>query len=185
MIEETLQETKNSIGKAHDALRRELSRVRTGRATPELLDSIRVDYYGTPTPVSQMASIAVPEPRMLTIKPWEKSSIKLIESAILQSPLGITPQNDGAIIRLPMPPLTEQRRKDLAKISKGHGEDAKVAIRKARHECRDMLGEIKADGGASEDDVERGMKKLEEIIQEAVAKVDEIIAAKEKDIMTL
>jgi ribosome recycling factor len=101
MIEETLQETRTSIGKAHEALRRELSRVRTGRATPELLDSIRVDYYGTPTPVSQMASIAVPEPRMLTIKPWEKSAIKQIESAILQSPLGITPQNDGTIIRLP------------------------------------------------------------------------------------
>ena len=132
-----------------------------------------------------MASIAVPEPRMLTIKPWEKSAIKQIESAILQSPLGITPQNDGTIIRLPMPPLTEQRRKDLVKITKGHGEDAKVAIRKARHACRDMLGEIKTEGGASEDDVERGMKKLEEIVQEGVAKVDEILALKEKDIMTL
>lgn len=185
MIEETLQELRESIHKAHDALRRELSRLRTGRASPELLDSIRVDYYGTPTPVSQMASVTIPEPRLLVIKPWEKTAIKSIETAILASSLGLTPQNDGTVIRLPMPPLTEQRRRELAKNAKGHGEDAKIVIRKARHECRDMLASIEADGAASADDVERATKKMEEIVQEGVAKVDEIIAVKEKDIMTL
>ena len=135
-----------------------------------------------------LPEVALSELKLLqdSVKPFDSATaIKQIESAILQSPLGITPQNDGTIIRLPMPPLTEQRRKDLVKITKGHGEDAKVAIRKARHECRDMLGEIKTEGGASEDDVERGMKKLEEIVQEGVAKVEEILAVKEKDIMTL
>jgi ribosome recycling factor len=185
MIDDTLQELKESIGKAHEALRRELTRLRTGRASADLLDSIRVDYYGTPTPVSQMASVTVPEPRLLVIKPWEKTAIKSIETAILASSLGLTPQNDGTVIRLPMPPLTEQRRKDLAKLAKSHGEDAKVAIRKARHECRDMLAQIESDGDAPADDVERAMKKMEEIVQEGVAKVDEIVAAKEKDILTI
>lgn len=185
MIEETLQELRDSIGKAHEALRRELSRLRTGRASADLLDSIRVDYYGTPTPVAQMASVTIPEPRLLVIKPWEKGQIKAIESAIQQSSLGLTPQNDGTVIRLPMPALTEQRRKDLAKAAKGHGEDAKITIRKARHECRDMLAEIESDGNASADEVERASKKMEEIVQEGTAKIDEIIAAKEKDIMTI
>lgn len=185
MIEETLQDLREAIAKAQDALRRELTRLRTGRASADLLDSIRIDYYGTPTPVAQMASVTIPEPRMLVIKPWEKNQIRAIETAILASSLGLTPQNDGAVIRLPMPPLTEQRRKELAKASKGHGEDCKVAIRKARHECRDMLAEIVSEGNASEDDVERATKKMEEIVQEGTAKVDEIIAAKEKDIMTI
>ncbi len=183
MIDETLGELKNSMAKAHDALRRELSRIRTGRATPDLLDSLRVDNYGQPTPISQMASVSIPEARMLMIKPWDKGQIRAIEAAIQASPLGLTPQNDGTVIRLPMPPLTEQRRKDLAKLAKGHGEDAKVVIRKARHECRDMLKTIEEDGGASADDVERAAKAMEDLVKEGTAKVDEIIAAKEKDIM--
>ncbi len=185
MIEETLNELRESIGKAHEALRRELTRLRTGRASADLLDSIRVDYYGTPTPIAQMASVSIPEPRLLVIKPWEKSQIKLIESAILGSSLGLTPQNDGVVIRLPMPPLNEQRRKELVKVARGNGEDAKVAIRKARHECRDMLAAIVEDGGASEDEVERATKKMEEIVQDGTTKVDEILAAKEKDILTV
>ncbi len=185
MIDDTLAELKTGIAKAHDALKRELSRLRTGRASPELLDSLRIDYYGTPTPVSQMASIAVPEPRLLTIKPWDKSAIKLIESAIVQSPLGLTPQNDGEIIRLPMPALTEQRRKELAKVARGHCEDCKVAIRKARHECKDMLAQIDKDGDAPADDVERAMKAMEEIVKDGTGKADEILAAKEKDILTV
>lgn len=185
MINETLDELKNGIGKAHDALKRELSRLRTGRASPDLLDSIRVDYYGTPTPISQMASITVPEPRLLVIKPWDKAAIKDIEKTIMQSPLGLTPQNDGEVIRLPMPSLTEQRRKDLAKVAKGHGEDCKVAIRKARHECRDMMAEIEKDGGASADEVDRAKKTMEEIVKEGTDKADEYVATKEKDILSL
>lgn len=183
MIEETLGELKGSIAKSHEALKRELSRLRTGRASPELLDSIRVDYYGTPTPISQMASVSVPEPRLLVIKPWDKSAIKMIESTIMQSPLGLTPQNDGEVIRLPMPPLTEQRRKDLAKLARGHGEDAKVVIRKARHECRDMLQTIESDGVASADEVDRAKKAMEDIVKDGTNKIDEMIATKEKDIL--
>ncbi len=183
MIEETLEELRGSIGKAHENLRRELSRIRTGRASPDLLDSIRVDYYGQPTPISQMASIAVPEPRLLTIKPWERNQIKAIESAIVTSPLGLNPQNDGEIIRTPMPALTEQRRKELAKLARGHTEDCKVAIRKARHECKDMLAQTDKDGDASSDDVERAMKAMEDLVKDGTAKADEIVAAKEKDIL--
>ena len=185
MIQETLDELKGSIGKAHEALKRELSRLRTGRASPELLDSIRVDYYGTSTPVTQMASVSVPEPRLLVIKPFDAGMIKQIEQTILQSPLGLTPQNDGKIIRLPMPPLTEQRRKELAKVTKGHGEDCKVAIRKARHECRDMLAEIEKDGGASADEVDRAKKAMEDIVKEGTDRSDELVAHKEKDILSL
>lgn len=185
MIEDTLAELKTSISKAHDALRKELSRIRTGRASADLLDSIRVDYYGVPTPIQQMASISVPEPRMLTVKPFERNQIKAIESAIVQSPLGINPQNDGEIIRLPLPPLTEQRRKELAKVARGHLEDTKIVIRKARHECRDMLAQIESDGDASRDDVERAQKTVEEIVKEGSAKAEEIVVAKEKDILTV
>ena len=185
MIDDTMQELRGSIGKAHDALRRELSRIRTGRASPDILESIRVDYYGTPTPISQMASVSVPEPRMLTVKPWDRSALRLIEKAIIESPLGITPQNDGELIRLPMPPLTEQRRKELAKLARSHLEDSKVAIRKARHECRDMLAQIEKDGDASADEVERAMKAMEDVVKDGVAKSDEIVAAKEKDILTV
>lgn len=183
MIEDTLAELSASIGKAHEALRRELSRIRTGRATADLLDSIRVDYYGTPTPISQMASVSVPEPRLLTVKPWDRTQIKAIESAIVQSPLGLNPQNDGELIRIPMPPLTEQRRKELAKLARGHLEDAKIAIRKARHECRDMLAQIEKDGDASADEVERASKAMEDTVKDGTSKADEIVAAKEKDIL--
>ena len=183
MIDDTLAELRSGIGKAHEALRRELSRIRTGRATPDLLDSLRVDYYGTPTPISQMASVSVPEPRMLVVKPWDRTQIKVIEAAIQQSPLGLTPQNDGEIIRLPMPALTEQRRKELAKLARQHLEDAKVAIRKARHECRDMLKSIEDDGEASADEVERATKAMEDVVKEGSAKADEIVASKEKDIL--
>lgn len=183
MIDDTLGELKASIAKAHDALRREMSRIRTGRASADLLDSIRVDYYGTPTPISQMASVSVPEPRMLTVKPWDRTAIKLIESAIVQSPLGLNPQNDGELIRIPMPPLTEQRRKELAKVARGHLEDCKVAIRKARHECRDMLGQIEKDGEASADEVDRARVAMEDVVKDGTNKAEEIVAAKEKDIL--
>jgi ribosome recycling factor len=132
MIEETIEELNSAIGKAHDALRRELSKLRTGRAHPSLLESIRVDAYGSPTPIAQMATVNVPEARMLTIKPWDKTQLKAIEKALVQSPLGLNPQNDGEIIRVPLPPLTEERRKELVKLAKRAGEDSKVTIRKAR-----------------------------------------------------
>jgi len=185
MIDDTLSELEASIGKAHEALRRELSKLRTGRANPDILSGIRVDYYGTPTPLNQMAAVNVPEPRMLTVKPWEKSQLRPIEKAILESDLGLNPQNDGEILRLPLPPLTEERRKELVKVAKKYGEDCRVSIRKARHDAKDMLDALENDGDVGQDDADRGRKKVEEIVQAANAKVDDIVSAKEKDILTV
>lgn len=183
MVEETLQELKTAIAKAHDALKRELSKIRTGRANPALLDSIRVDAYGAPTPISQLATVNVPEARMLTIKPWDKSQIKAIEKALVQSPLGLTPMNDGEIIRLPMPALTEERRKELTKLVKRAGEDTKVVVRKARHDAKELIKGFVDEKDIGEDDGERGQKEIEELIQKANAEVDQIVSRKEKDIL--
>ena len=183
MVEETLQELKAAIGKAHEALKRELSKIRTGRANPALLDSIRVDAYGSPTPIAQLATVNVPEARMLTIKPWDKSQIKAIEKALVQSPLGLTPQNDGDIIRVPMPPLSEERRKELVKLAKRAGEDTKVVVRKARHDAKELIKGFVDEREIGEDDGERAQKEIEELIQKANAEVDQIVARKEKDIL--
>jgi ribosome recycling factor len=183
MVEETLQELKTAIAKAHEALKRELSKIRTGRANPALLDSIRVDAYGAPTPISQLATVNVPEARMLTIKPWDKSQIKAIEKALVQSPLGLTPMNDGEIIRLPMPPLTEERRKELTKLVKRAGEDTKVVVRKARHDAKELIKGFVDEREIGEDDGERAQKEIEELIQKANTEVDQIVARKEKDIL--
>lgn len=185
MIDEALEDLKASIGKAHEALKKELAKVRTGRASPEVLESIRVDYYGSPTPINQMASVTVPEPRMLMIKPWDKSTIQLIERAIQTSPIELNPQNDGEIIRIPTPPLTEERRKDFVKVAKDFGEKCKVAIRSARHDAKDILEALKKDGEVGEDEADRAMKKVEEIVQEGTKRTDEIVANKEKDIMEI
>jgi ribosome recycling factor len=182
MIAETIQELEASIAKAHESLRKELSRLRTGRANADLLDAVRVDYYGAITPVSQMATISIPEPRMLVVKPWDKSQVKAVEKAIVEADLGLNPQTDGEIIRIPMPPLTEERRKELVKLARRHGEDCKVAIRKARHEAKDVLDTIESEGEASADDVDRARKKVEDIVTGGTARVDEIIAKKETDI---
>jgi len=183
MIDEALQELQSSIDKAHEALRRELARIRTGRANPDLLDSIKVDYYGTPTPITQMANVGVPEPRMLTVKPWDKSVVKAVEKAIMESDLGLNPQTDGDLIRIPMPSLTEERRKELVKIARKYGEESKVAIRHARNDVRDVLDTLQKEGESSQDDCDRARKKVEEIVQAAQNKVDEVVAKKEKDIL--
>jgi ribosome recycling factor len=183
MIAETLEDLKGSIAKAHEALKRDLAKIRTGRAHPSLLDSIRVESYGQQSPLSQMASIGVPEPRMLTVKPWDKTQIKIIEKAIVQSPLGLTPMNDGEIIRVPMPPLTEERRKEFVKLAKRSGEETKVAIRKARHDAKDMIDTLVKDKEVGEDDGKRAMEKVEELIQKGVAEVDGTVSRKEKDIL--
>jgi ribosome recycling factor len=185
MIDEVLEELRNAITKSHDALRRDLGRLRTGRAHTGMLEAIRVDYYGQMTPIAQMANVAVPEPRLITVKPWEKKQVQVIEKAIRESDLGLNPQVDGELIRIPVPPLSEERRKELVKLAKRTGEDAKVAIRKSRHECLDLLTEMKKEGDASEDEVERAKKKAEDIVHEAGGVVDEIVQAKEKDILTV
>jgi ribosome recycling factor len=183
MLDDVHKELVSAIGKAHDALKRDLAKLRAGRASTNLLDGIRVDYYGSITPLAQMANIAVPEPRLLTVKPWDKTVVKAVEKAIRESDLGLNPQTDGDLIRIPLPPLTEERRKEFVKIAKKYGEECKIVIRKARHEALDMLTQIDTDGDAPADDVDRAKKKAEETVSEGVKQVDAFVAAKEKDIM--
>jgi ribosome recycling factor len=185
MIDEVLSELKQACDKAQEALKRELAKLRTGRAHPAMLDGLRVDYYGQSTPISQMATVGVPEPRLLTIKAWDKSQVQAIEKAIRESDLGLNPQVDGELIRVPIPALSEERRKDLVKVAKKQGEECKVSIRKARHDALDLLGEMKQSGDASEDEIERARKKAEEIVSEAGQGVDHIIQGKEKDILAV
>ncbi len=183
MIADTLEELKTAISKAHDSLRRELARIRTGRANANILDSVRVDYYGTPTPLKQVASISVPEARLIVLKPFDRTQIGAIEKAIATGNLGLNPSNDGKVIRIPMPPLTEERRKELVKVARAKGEDAKVAIRAARHDAKDMIDAFQKDGDVGEDAADRGKKEMEEIVKGGTSAVDDIVEKKEKDIM--
>jgi ribosome recycling factor len=183
MINDVQKDLAASISKAHEALKRELTKLRAGRANANLLDGIKVDYYGTPTPLTQMAHINVPEPRLLTVKAWDKTQVKAVEKALRESDLGLNPLVDGDLVRIPLPPLTEERRKEFVKIARKYGEECKVTIRKARHDALDMLGQLEADGDSSADEVDRAKKKVEEIVTDAVKHVDAMIANKEKDIL--
>jgi ribosome recycling factor len=183
MIQDVQKELGASLTKSHDALKRELTKLRAGRASASLLDGIRADYYGTPTALAQMAHINVPEPRLIVVKPWDKTQIKAVEKALRESDLGLSPQVDGDLIRVPLPPLTEERRREFVKIARKYGEECKVAIRKSRHDALDLLGQLEAEGESSADEVDRAKKKVEELVQDAVKHVDAIIANKEKDIL--
>jgi ribosome recycling factor len=185
MIDDVVKELQSAITRAHEALKRDLTKLRTGRANSAMLDSVRVDYYGTLTPLSQMANINVPEPRLLTVKPWDKTQMKAVEKAIRDSELGLNPQLDGDLIRIPIPSLNEERRKELVKIARKHGEESRVAIRKARHDAIDLLSEAEKEGELSADDVERGKKKVEETVAEGTKRVEDILAHKEKDILEI
>lgn len=182
MIEEVFETMTDSVKKAQESLRATLGRIRTGRANAALLDSIRVDYYGTMTPLNQMATINTPEPRLILVKPFDRSMLQAVEKAIKSSDLGLNPMVDREIIRIPVPPLTEERRKDLVKVARKHGEECKVAIRNGRRDCNELLKDMETSGDAPEDDVARALKKIQEMTDAAVADVDKIIAAKEKDI---
>jgi ribosome recycling factor len=183
MLADTLKELNESIDKAHEALKRDLAKIRAGRANPAILDGVRVDYYGSPTPLKQLASISVPEPRMLVLKPFDRSQMQVIEKAIMEAQLGLNPGNDGELIRIPMPPLTEERRKDLVKVARKSGEECKVAIRKARHDAKDMIDTLQKEGEVGEDDADRARKELEDVVKSGTSKVDDIVAKKEADIM--
>jgi ribosome recycling factor len=185
MIDDVLKDLRDAATKAQDALKRDLSRLRTGRAHAGMLDGIRVEYYGQITPLAQMATVSIPEPRMLTIKPWDRSQASAIDRAIRESDLGLNPQLDGDLIRVPVPALSEQRRKELVKVAKKQGEECKVAIRKARHEALDMLNVLKESGDASEDEVERAKKKAEESVTQSVHAVEQVIEQKEKEILSV
>jgi ribosome recycling factor len=172
------------MDKAMEAFKRDLGKVRTGRANIAMLDGVKVEYYGTPTPLNQVATLNVPDPRLITIKPWEKSLIPAIEKAIkAHSELGLNPASDGDLVRIPIPPLTQERRKDLVKVIKKLTEEAKVALRGARREANETLKEFKDSGDVTEDDERQGLKRIQDATDKYVASVDEIAAKKEKEIL--
>ncbi len=183
MIESIYQETSDSMGKSVDVLKNEFKRIRTGRASLSILDVIRVDYYGTPTPLNQMASLSIPESRLITIQPWDVSVIKDIEKAILKSDLGLTPSNDGKLIRISIPPLTEDRRKQLVKVVQKKSEEFKVAVRNVRRDANDLLKGLKKDGEISEDDAFRAQDKVQKITDDHIKIIDDICKEKEKEIL--
>lgn len=182
MIEEVFESMEDSIEKAHQALKNALGRIRTGRANAALLDSVRVDYYGTVTPLNQMAAITTPEPRLIMVKPWDRSIVSAVEKAIQSSDLGLNPSSDGEIIRIPVPPLTEERRKELVKIARKNGEECKISIRNGRRDSNEMLKDMETSGDAPKDDVAKALKKIQSMTDDAVADVDKIVSAKETEI---
>ena len=183
MHEDVVAELKGRIEKTIEDLRKELSKIRTGRASPAILDGVRVNYYGSPTPLNGVASVSVPEPRMIVVKPFDKGSIKDIEKAINEANVGLNPMNDGEVIRLPVPPMTEERRKEIAKQVRAKGEDHKVAIRNVRRDANEMLKELLKDKTISEDDSKRAGEKVQKETDAGVAKVDEVVQRKEKEVM--
>ena len=166
-------------------LKKELTGLRGGRASLSILDHIKVDYYGTPTPLKQVSNLAMPDGRMITIQPWDTSIIKEIEKAIVTSDLGITPSNDGKLIRLPIPPLSEERRKDLVKVSKKYGEDTKIHIRGIRREGNDELKKLQKDSIITEDDLRRGENEIQKVTDADTKKVDELLKKKEEEILEI
>lgn len=183
MIDLVIEEAKETMGKSVSSLKNELKRVRTGRASLSLLDGIKVDYYGTSTPLNQIASLAVPESRLITIQPWDVSVIKDIEKAILKSDLGLTPGNDGKIVRISIPPLTEERRKSLVKVIHKMSEEHKVAIRNIRRDANEQLKSMKKDGDISEDELFKSQEKIQKMTDDFIKMIDGVYADKEKEIL--
>jgi len=183
MIPDVLADAKTRMHKAIEATKHEFASLRTGRASPALLEQIRVDYYGTPTPINQIATVTVPEPPLLVIQPWDKKFVKDVERAILKSELGLVPSSDGVHVRVPIPSLTEERRKELVKVAHRHAEEGRVAVRNIRREAKEMIEELEESGEVSEDDAERGIEELQKLTDKAIADVDALLAAKDKEIM--
>jgi ribosome recycling factor len=183
MVSDVLKDLQGSLEKGIEGFKRDLAKVRTGRANLAILDGIKVDYYGTPTPLNQVASLNVPDARLITVKPWEKTLIPEIEKSIRAAQLGLNPNSDGEIVRVPTPALTEERRKELVKVVKKMSEEAKVALRAARRDANEMLKEFLKDKQITEDEEKAGLKKVQDATDVGVAKVDEILAKKEAEIM--
>ena len=184
-MKEQINIAKEKMNKSINALSNEFASIRAGRANPAVLDKILVDYYGSPTPVNQMAAVSVSEARILVIQPWDKTTLKLIEKAILASDIGINPTNDGNVIRLAFPQLTEDRRKELCKDIKKYGEECKVTIRDARRDAMDKLKAKKKNAEITEDDLKECEKKVQKLTDDFCADVDKLVADKEKEIMTV
>jgi ribosome recycling factor len=185
VLDDVMKDLKGSIDKTLEDLRRDFGRIRTGRANLSILDGIRVDYYGTPTPLNGVANMTVADPRLIVVKPWDKKQIGAIEKAIREANIGINPQNDGDIIRLPIPALTEERRRDIVKQCKAKGEEHKVAIRNERRDANEMLKEYEKDGQIREDELKKGTERVQKEIDAAIARIDEAVASKEKEVMSV
>jgi ribosome recycling factor len=183
MIESIYQETREGMNKSIDSLKNEFKKTRTGRASVSILDDIRVEYYGTMTPLNQMASLSIPESRLINIQPWDVSVIKDIEKAILKSDLGLTPSNDGKLIRISIPPLTEERRKELVKVIYKKSEEHRVAVRNIRRDSNELLKGLKKDSEISEDDAFRAQDQVQKITDKHIKLIDEVCKEKEKEIL--
>jgi ribosome recycling factor len=183
MTKELISDMKAHMEKSVDSLRKDYQRVRTGRASTTLLDDVKVDYYGTPTPLNQAATMAVPEPRTITIQPWEAKLIPAIEKAIMKSDLGLTPSSDGKLIRLVLPALTEERRKEIVKNLKKLAEEVKVAIRNIRRDAIEGLKKLEKDKKITEDDLKRAEKEVQDVTNSFTAKIDEVLGHKEKEVL--
>jgi ribosome recycling factor len=183
IIDELLKDARERMGKSVDSIRQEFGSVRTGRASPALLDRISVEYYGSPTPLKQLATISAPEARLLTIQPYDKSSIKAIERAILESDVGLTPNNDGNLIRLGIPELTEERRKQLVKVVRHIAEEGRVAVRNIRRDVMHDLRELKEAGEAGSDDEHRAEVELQKVTDGRISELDELLKHKEEEIL--
>ena len=183
MIDDTLLDCEERMTNSVEHAREELTTIRPGRANPAMFNGVLAAYYGTMTPITQMATISVPEPRMLLIKPYEMSAMGDIENAIRNSDLGVNPTNDGQVLRVTIPQLTEERRRDMVKLARSKGEDAKIAIRNVRRKGMEELKRIQKDGEAGEDEVQAAEKELDKVTHKYVAQVDELVAKKEKELM--
>lgn len=185
MINEVLSEARAAMDKAVKSLRKEMSKVRTGRASLSLLDDVKIDYYGVPTPLSQVATLAVPEARLMTIQPWEKNLIPDIERAIFKADLGLTPSSDGQLIRLPVPALTEERRREMVKIIKRMSEDSKISVRNARRDANENLKMLEKEKEITEDDLKRSEKDVQQLTDEFVSTIDSVVLNKEQEVMEI
>ena len=185
MIDDILKDTESRMGKSVDSLRNELIKIRTGRAHPSLLDQIMVDYYGTDTPINQVANVTVEDSRTLAVAPWEKQMVAVVEKAIINSGLGLNPATTGNLIRIPMPPLTEERRRELVKVVKADGEHAKIAVRNIRRDANSDFKDLLKEKDISEDESRQAEDSVQKLTDKFVSGVDEVIAVKEKELMEI
>lgn len=185
MVNEVLSEAKKAMEKAIKALKKDMSKVRTGRASVSMLDDVTVEYYGVPTPLSQVATLSVPEARLITVQPWEKNLIPAIEKAIFKADLGLTPSSDGMLIRLPVPALTEERRREMVKIIKRMAEDAKISVRNARRDANENLKMLEKEKEITEDAQKRSEKDVQQLTDEYVSAIDAVVQTKEQEVMEI
>lgn len=185
MSEKVFKQTKERMGNAVEAVRREFAKLRAGKATPAILEGIHVEAYGSATPLNQVGTIGAPEPRLLVVQPWDKSLVGAIEKAIRASDLGLNPSSDGSVVRIPIPALTEERRKELVKIAKQYAEEGRISVRNARREANDELKKEKKAGDLTEDEEKRSHDRIQEMTNDFIKEIDEVLSAKEKEILEI